>query len=155
MARDTMDVPYWPVRACEGPMEKAEWQAFGEWVENLRKRSGLQVNELAERTGVSPQWLNEIRRGGRTVYGQWRLPNPKDEALARLARALGVSVDEMLARAGRGASPKTGASEPQEKAAGAAAAQLRELQEQVSQQAKELAELRRLLEQRPKEAGAG
>jgi len=71
-------------------VDKAEWEAFGEWVDGLRKRAGLQVRELAERAEVSAQWLQEIRHGGRAVYGTWRLPNPKDEALARLARALDV-----------------------------------------------------------------
>src|SRR6266516_6609977 len=82
-------------------VDKAEWQSFGEWIEDLRKRAGLRNTELAKRAGVSTQWLQELRKGGRTVHREWRLPNPKDEALANLARALGVPVDEMLARVGR------------------------------------------------------
>src|SRR6266508_4400234 len=82
-------------------MDRAEWEAFGKWVDDLRKRAGLQVRDLATRAGVSVQWLQEIRQGGRTLYGQWRLPNPKDDALARLARALDVPMEEMFARASR------------------------------------------------------
>src|SRR6266700_2410255 len=114
------------------PVDKSEWQAFGEWVENLRKRSGLQVRELAERADVSAQWLQEIRHGGRAIYGDWRVPNPKDDALARLARALGVSVEEMFARAGREGTPSAGETstlgdgEPD-------ASRLRELEDRVEQ----------------------
>src|SRR6266487_660500 len=97
-------------------MDRAEWEAFGKWVDDLRKRSGLQVRDLATRAGVSVQWLQEIRQGGRTLYGQWRLPNPKDEALARLARALDVPLEEMFARAGRDAAPSDREAEPSDAA---------------------------------------
>jgi transcriptional regulator with XRE-family HTH domain len=146
---------------CEGeePVDKAEWQAFGEWVESLRKRSGLQVRELAERAGVSAQWLQEIRHGGRAIYGTWRLPNPKDEALARLARALNVPVEEMFARAERGGVPpgveETDASgdAAEDDDAERAAARLHELEERVAQHEQELAELRRLLRRRQQRGG--
>jgi transcriptional regulator with XRE-family HTH domain len=132
-------------------MDQAEWQAFGEWIESLRKRSGLQVRELAEQTGVSAQWLQEIRHGGRAVYGTWRLPNPKDEALARLARALNVPVEEVFARARRETPLRWG---DQEELAASAddAARLRKLEERVEQQARDLAELRRRLEEREERA---
>jgi transcriptional regulator with XRE-family HTH domain len=133
-------------------VDKAEWEAFGEWIDGLRKRAGLQVRELAERAGVSAQWLQEIRHGGRAVYGAWRLPNPKDEALARLARALGIPVEEMFARAGR--EPSTHRDEGQAPPAASDAARIQELEQRVAQQQRELAELRRLLEQRSKQAEA-
>jgi transcriptional regulator with XRE-family HTH domain len=132
-------------------VDRAAWEAFGEWVEGLRKRAGLQVRDLAERAGVSAQWLQELRHGGRAVYGSWRLPNPKDEALARLARALDVPVEEMFARAGRQASASESLQD-QEPSAATDAARIQELEERVTQQQRELAELRRLLEERSKEA---
>jgi transcriptional regulator with XRE-family HTH domain len=132
-------------------VDRAAWEAFGEWVEGLRKRAGLQVRDLAERAGVSAQWLQELRHGGRAVYGSWRLPNPKDEALARLARALDVPVEEMFARAGRQASASE-ALQDQEPSAATDAARIQELEERVTQQQRELAELRRLLEERSKQA---
>ncbi len=132
-------------------MDKAEWEAFGEWVDSLRKRAGLQVRELAGRANVSAQWLQEIRHGGRTVYEEWRLPNPKDEALARLARALNVSVEEMFARAGR--APAKGDDDQGEgSSASDEAARIQELEERVARQQHELAELRQLLERRAKPA---
>jgi transcriptional regulator with XRE-family HTH domain len=141
-------------------VDEAAWKAFGEWVEQLRVRSGLQVGEVAERAGVSRVWLQEIRNGGRGGPGGWRLPNPKNEALVRLARALNVSPEELLARAGRGAGP--GAAEAEGRLAsssgmeGATAAErIRELEERVAHQERELAELRELLRRQARRADAG
>lgn len=139
-------------------MDRAEWEAFGKWVDELRKRSGLPVRDLAARAGVSVQWLQEIRQGGRTLYGQWRLPNPKDEALARLARALDVPVEEMFARAGRAAAPSDREAEtPDAATAGRddaeAMRRIRELETRITQYQRELAELRELVEgQQPRRA---
>jgi transcriptional regulator with XRE-family HTH domain len=132
-------------------VDKAEWEAFGEWVDSLRKRAGLQVRELAERAEVSAQWLQEIRHGGRVVYGAWRLPNPKDEALARLARALDVPVEEMFARAGRAPST-SGDGQDHEPSAPDEASRIQELEQLVAEQQCELADLRRLLEEQAKRA---
>jgi transcriptional regulator with XRE-family HTH domain len=133
-------------------VDEAAWKAFGEWVEELRVRSGLQVGEVADRAGVSRVWLQEIRKGGRGVPGGWRLPNPKDEALVRLARALNVPPEEMLARAGRRTATATGGGAGTDPADSDAAARIQELEQQVRQQERELAELRRLLEEREQRA---
>jgi transcriptional regulator with XRE-family HTH domain len=132
-------------------VDKADWEAFGEWIDGLRKRAGLQVRELAERAEVSAQWLQEIRHGGRAVYGTWRLPNPKDEALARLARALDVPVEEMFVRAGRALSVSEDAQD-QGMSAPDEAIRVQELEQRVAEQQRELAELRRLLEEQAKRA---
>ena len=126
-------------------MEETAWKAFGEWVEDLRVRTGLQVGEVAERAGVSRVWLQEIRNGGRGVPGGWRLPNPRNEALVRLARVLNVTPETMLARAGRGTAPSTTEAATQVDDA-SAAERIRELEERVAQQERELAELRQLLQ---------
>jgi transcriptional regulator with XRE-family HTH domain len=133
-------------------VDEAAWKAFGEWVEELRVRSGLQVGEVAQRAGVSRVWLQEIRKGGRGVPGGWRLPNPRDEALVRLARVLNVPSEEMLARAGRRTATATGSDASTESASSDAAARIQELEQQVRQQERELAELRRLLEEREERA---
>jgi len=118
------------------------------------------VTELAARADVSIQWLQGIRHGGRQLYGEWRLPNPKDEALARLAKALNVPIEEMFTRAGRpGTEPpaEQDARRPEGEAASriddhGAAEAIRELQERVEQHEQELAELRQLLERRQRRA---
>jgi transcriptional regulator with XRE-family HTH domain len=129
----------------ERALDEAAWKAFGEWVEDLRVRTGLQVGEVAQRAGVSRVWLQEIRNGGRGVPGGWRLPNPKNDALVRLARALNVPPETMLARAGRGTAPNTAQADTQGDDADAAE-RIRELEERVAQQERELAELRQLLQ---------
>jgi transcriptional regulator with XRE-family HTH domain len=132
-------------------LDEAAWKAFGEWVEDLRVRSGLQVGEVANRAGVSRVWLQEIRNGGRGIPGGWRLPNPKHESLVRLAHTLNVSPENMLARAGRGASP--GIAGAQTRADDASAAErIRELEDRVAQQERELAELRQLLQRQARRA---
>jgi transcriptional regulator with XRE-family HTH domain len=136
----------------ERPLDEAAWKAFGEWIEDLRVRTGLQVGEVAERAGVSRVWLQEIRNGGRGVPGGWRLPNPKNEALVRLARVLNVPPETMLTRAGRGAAPSTTEAGAQADDVGAAE-RIRQLEERVAQQERELAELRQLLKRQARREG--
>ena len=69
----------------------------------------------------------------------------------RLARALDVPPETMLARAGRGAPPSTAEAGAQVDDADAAE-RIRELEERVAQQERELAELRQLLQ---RQAGEG
>jgi transcriptional regulator with XRE-family HTH domain len=133
-------------------VDEAAWKDFGEWVEQLRERSGLTVGELAERAGVSRIWLQVLRKGGRRIQGEWRAPNPKRDALARLARALDVPVEETFARAGRGTAPNTSEAQGQEPSSQdsgetGSMERIRELEERVARTEQEMAELRRLLEQ--------
>jgi transcriptional regulator with XRE-family HTH domain len=132
-------------------VDEAAWKAFGEWIEQRREHSGLTVGELAERAGVSRVWLQVLRKGGRRIEGQWRPPNPKSDALARVARALDVPVEEMFARAGRDAAPSAtrAASQgpsPSDDVEPAAVERIRELEERVARTEQEMAELRQLLE---------
>jgi DNA-binding XRE family transcriptional regulator len=97
----------------EDDVDEAAWKTFGEWIEQRRQHAGLTVGELAERAGVSRVWLQVLRKGGRRIEGEWRPANPKSDALARVARALDVPVEEMFARSGRAANPSaTGAESP-------------------------------------------
>ena len=132
-------------------MDEAAWKAFGEWIEQRREHSGLTVGELADRAGVSRVWLQVLRKGGRRIEGEWRPPNPKSAALARVARALGVPVEEMFARAGRDTTPSaTRAESPEGPPRGDvgpdAVDRIRELEERVARTEQEMAELRQLLE---------
>jgi transcriptional regulator with XRE-family HTH domain len=135
----------------EGDVDEAAWKAFGEWIEQRRQHAGLTVGELAERAGVSRVWLQVLRKGGRRIEGEWRPPNPKSDALARVARALDVPVEEMFARSGRDATTTTtGAESPEGPAHGdvepKAVERIRELEERVARTEQEMAELRQLLE---------
>ena len=135
----------------EDDVDEAAWKAFGEWIEQRREHAGLTVGELAERAGVSRVWLQVLRKGGRRIEGEWRPPNPKSAALARVARALDVPVEEMFARAGRDAAPSTTGAESQEASphddvGPGAVERIRELEERVARTEQEMAELRQLLE---------
>ena len=135
----------------EGDVDEAAWKAFGEWIEQRREHSGLTVGELAERAGVSRVWLQVLRKGGRHIEGEWRLPNPKSAALARVARALDVPVEEMFARAGRDAAASATGAESQEGSppddvGTGAVERIRELEERVARTEQEMAELLQLLE---------
>jgi transcriptional regulator with XRE-family HTH domain len=135
----------------EDDVDEAAWKAFGEWIEQRREHAGLTVGELAERAGVSRVWLQVLRKGGRRIEGEWRQPNPKSAALARVARALNVPVEEMFARAGRDAAPSATGAESQEGSppddvGTGAVERIRELEERVARTEQEMAELRQLLE---------
>jgi transcriptional regulator with XRE-family HTH domain len=135
----------------EDDVDEAAWKAFGEWIEQRREHAGLTVGELAEQAGVSRVWLQVLRKGGRRIEGQWRPPNPKSAALARVARALNVPVEEMFARAGRdAAAPSTGATSqatsPHDAVGPGAVERIRDLEERVARTEQEMAELRQLLE---------
>jgi transcriptional regulator with XRE-family HTH domain len=144
----------------EGDVDEAAWKAFGEWIEQRREHSGLTVGELADRAGVSRVWLQVLRKGGRRIEGEWRPPNPKSDALARVARALDVPVEEMFARVGRHAAPNTTGAEsqgpcPHDDIGTGAVERIRELEERVARTEQEMAELRQLLErQRVRRADA-
>ena len=131
-------------------MDEAAWKAFGEWVEQRREHAGLTVGALADRAAVSRVWLQVLRKGGRRIEGEWRPPNPKSAALARVARALDVPVEEMFARAGRDAAPSSRAESqgpsPHEDTGPGAVERIRELEERVARTEQEMGELRQLLE---------
>jgi transcriptional regulator with XRE-family HTH domain len=132
-------------------VDEAAWKAFGEWIEQRREHSGLTVGELADRAGVSRVWLQVLRKGGRRIEGEWRPPNPKSAALARVARALDVPVEEMFTRAGRNATPsatRAGSAEglPHDDVGPGAVERIRELEERVARTEQEMAELRQLLD---------
>jgi hypothetical protein len=69
----------------------------------------------------------------------------------RLARVLNVSPETMLARAGRGAAPSTSEAGAEVDDA-SAAERIRELEERVAQQERELGELRELLQRQARQA---
>jgi transcriptional regulator with XRE-family HTH domain len=135
----------------EDDVDEAAWKAFGEWIEQRREHAGLTVGALADRAGVSRVWLQVLRKGGRRIEGEWRPPNPKSATLARVARALGVPVEEMFARAGRDTAAPSSGGKSQETSAHddlgpGAVERIRELEERVARTEQEMAELRQLLE---------
>ncbi len=82
-------------------LEQARWKQFGGWLRDLRE--GRTQTDVAAAAKLGIQALASLERGGFRRYddGPWLVPNPKDETLIRLARALGVDPEEMFKRVGR------------------------------------------------------
>jgi transcriptional regulator with XRE-family HTH domain len=66
---------------------------FAVWLKDLRDRAGMLQMELAERLGVSKQYMSDVEHGH-------RLP-PDDKYLLRISIALLVTPDVVFCRAGR------------------------------------------------------
>jgi transcriptional regulator with XRE-family HTH domain len=64
----------------------------GEELHRERSARGERLKDVAERAGVSPQYLSEVERG---------LKDPSSEMLHAIAGALDLSVRRLAVRAGR------------------------------------------------------
>jgi transcriptional regulator with XRE-family HTH domain len=67
-------------------------ELVGDELRGERQRRGERLVDVAERAGVSPQYLSEVERG---------LKDPSSEMLAALSGALDLSVREVGTRAAR------------------------------------------------------
>ncbi len=70
--------------------EKPDTQPFGGFLRNLREKSGLKQNALAKATGVSPSYVSYLETGNKV---------PGRRTLLKLAQALGVAAEELIAKA--------------------------------------------------------
>ena len=64
-------------------------EALGAQLRSERRRRGERIADVAERAGVSPQYLSELERGRK---------DPSSEVLAALAGALGLRVLDLTVR---------------------------------------------------------
>ncbi|MFC9788652.1 helix-turn-helix domain-containing protein [Rhodococcus sp. NPDC127528] len=67
-------------------------EVIGEQIRQLRTDRTERLADVAERAGVSPQYLSEVERG---------VKDPSSEVLAAVAGALGTSVEGLARRAYR------------------------------------------------------
>ena len=66
-------------------------------IRELRERNGMTQEELAKRAGVSQGYIAKLEPSNRAGRSKMiRRANPTVAILKRLARALGVSVTELL-----------------------------------------------------------
>ncbi len=65
--------------------------AFGQFVRHTRKNRGMTQEHVASATGIAKSYLSQIETG-------YASP-PRDDKVRRLARALGLEEEELLARA--------------------------------------------------------
>lgn len=64
---------------------------FGSYIRELRKQRDLSLRQLAEDAGIDFTYLSKVETN--------KIPPPSEEAIVRLADALGADVDELLSLA--------------------------------------------------------
>lgn len=68
------------------------YQALGEHIKRLRRAQGLGLREAARRAQVDPTWWSRLEEG--------RYVSPDARMIGKVARALGVEVEELYLVAG-------------------------------------------------------
>jgi hypothetical protein len=79
-------------RRLGGTAEPLWRELVGEELRAVRHDRGERLVDVAERAGVSPQYLSEVERG---------LKDPSSEMLAAVAGSLGLTVRQLTVRAAR------------------------------------------------------
>jgi transcriptional regulator with XRE-family HTH domain len=102
-------------RHAGGVDESQQWVEFGRWLAEQREQRGLRRRDAARRAKVSETLWRDLETGRKEAIGAIRLlPNPSADVLERVAAALEVPVEDVLARIGRPArqprssSPRSG-----------------------------------------------
>jgi transcriptional regulator with XRE-family HTH domain len=95
--------------------ESRQWVEFGRWLAEQRESRGLRRREAARRAKVSETLWRDLETGRKEAVGAIRLlPNPSADVLERIAAALELPVEDVLARIGRPArSPRSSAASSQ------------------------------------------
>ena len=82
--------------------ESQQWVEFGRWLAEQREQRGLRRRDAARRAKVSETLWRDLETGRKEAIGAIRLlPNPSADVLERVAGALEVPVEDVLARIGR------------------------------------------------------
>jgi transcriptional regulator with XRE-family HTH domain len=84
--------------------ESRQWVEFGRWLAQQREERGLRRRDAARRAKISEALWRDLETGRKEAIGGIRLlPNPSQDVLERVAGALELPVEDLLARVGRGA----------------------------------------------------
>ena len=82
--------------------ESQQWVEFGRWLVQQREERGLRRRDAARRAKVPETLWRDLETGRKEAIGGIRLlPNPSPDVLERVAGALEVPVEDVLARIGR------------------------------------------------------
>jgi len=82
--------------------ESRQWVEFGRWLTEQREERGLRRRDAARRAKVSEALWRDLETGRKEAIGGIRLlPNPSHDVLERVASALELPVETLLARIGR------------------------------------------------------
>ena len=91
------EVLRFPEPARRTPRAEPLWrEVAGEQLRSERLEQGLRLVDVAERAGVSPQYLSEVERG---------LKDPSSEMLGAITQAVGLSLAELSRRVAGAALP--------------------------------------------------
>ena len=86
--------------------ESQQWVEFGRWLAEQREQRGLRRRDAARRAKVSETLWRDLETGRKEAIGAIRLlPNPSADVLERVAGALELPVEDVLARIGRPTRP--------------------------------------------------
>jgi transcriptional regulator with XRE-family HTH domain len=87
--------------------ESRQWVEFGRWLVEKREERGLRRRDAARRAKISEALWRDLETGRKEAIGGIRLlPNPSHDVLERVAKALELPVEEVLARVGRATSTR-------------------------------------------------
>jgi transcriptional regulator with XRE-family HTH domain len=87
--------------------ESRQWVEFGRWLVEQREERGLRRRDAARRAKISEALWRDLETGRKEAIGGIRLlPNPSQDVLERVANALELPVEEVLARVGRATSAR-------------------------------------------------
>jgi transcriptional regulator with XRE-family HTH domain len=82
--------------------ESRQWVEFGRWLVEQREERGLRRRDAARRAKISETLWRDLETGRKEAIGGIRLlPNPSQDVLERVAAALELPVEDVLARVGR------------------------------------------------------
>jgi len=82
--------------------ESRQWVEFGRWLVEQREERGLRRRDAARRAKISEALWRDLETGRKEAIGGIRLlPNPSHDVLERVAGALDLPVEDVLARVGR------------------------------------------------------
>ncbi len=82
--------------------ESRQWVEFGRWLVEQREERGLRRRDAARRAKISEALWRDLETGHKEAIGGIRLlPNPSQDVLERVAAALEIPVEDVLARVGR------------------------------------------------------
>lgn len=82
--------------------ESRQWVEFGRWLAEQREERGLRRRDAAKRAKVSEATWRDLETGRKEAIGGIRLlPNPSHDVLERVAGALELPLETVLAHVGR------------------------------------------------------
>ena len=82
--------------------ESQQWAEFGRWLADQREQRGLRRRDAARRAKVPESLWRDLETGRKEAIGAIRLlPNPSADVLERVAGALDLPLEDVLARIGR------------------------------------------------------